>query len=44
MAVIMLIASNGHIMGRLTLPRYMQIGGWLATAIMLVASVAFFLL
>ena len=44
MAVIMLIASNGRIMGRLTLPRSMQIFGWIATVIMLAASIGFFVL
>ena len=44
MTVIMLIASNGRIMGRLALSLPMLIGGWLATAVMLVASIAFFIL
>ena len=44
MAAIMLIAGNGRIMGRLTGPRSMLIGGWLATAIMLAASIGFFAL
>lgn len=41
MVLIMLIASNPKIMGMLTLP--MKIIGWLATAVMAVASVAFLL-
>ena len=44
MAVIMLIASNGRIMGRLTLPRPMLVLGWMATGIMAAASVGFFVL
>ncbi len=44
MTVIMLIAGNGRIMGRLTLSLPMLIGGWLATAVMLVASIGFFIL
>jgi hypothetical protein len=31
-------------MGRLTLPRPMLAGGWLATAVMAAASIAFFVL
>ncbi len=44
MAVIMLIAANGRIMGRLTLPRTMLAAGWFATCVMAAASVAFFVL
>jgi NRAMP (natural resistance-associated macrophage protein)-like metal ion transporter len=44
MAVVMLIASNRRIMGTLTIPRPLQIVGWLATAIMLLASIGFFVL
>ena len=44
MTVIMLLASNGRIMGRLTLSLPMLIGGWLATAVMLTASIGFFVL
>lgn len=42
MAVIMLIACNPKIMGRLTLPTYMRIFGWLATAVMIAATIGFF--
>ena len=42
MAAIMLIAGNGRIMGRLTLSRPMMVGGWLATAVMVAASIGFF--
>ncbi|MCC7274180.1 MAG: divalent metal cation transporter, partial [Alphaproteobacteria bacterium] len=44
MAVMMVIASNPRIMGRLTLPPAMIVVGWLATAVMAAATVAFFLL
>ena len=44
MAVVMLIASNGRIMGRLTLSRPMRLAGWLATLVMFAASLCFFLL
>ena len=42
MAVMMVIAMNPRIMGRLTLPRPMLIGGWLATIVMAVVTIAFF--
>ena len=44
MAVMMLIATNRRIMGRLTLPWPMIVIGWIATAVMAVASLAFFVL
>ena len=44
MAVMMLIASDGRIMGSFTLPLTMRIGGWAATALMLAASIAFLVL
>lgn len=44
MAVMMVIAMNPRIMGRLTLPRPMFIIGWFATIAMALASVTFFLL
>lgn len=44
MAVMMVIAMNARIMGRLTLPRPMLVVGWLATAVMALAAVAFFLI
>lgn len=44
MAVIMLIAVNRRIMGRLTLPSSMRIVGWLATAVMAVVTVGFFVI
>lgn len=44
MAVMMVIAMNGRIMGRLTLPLPMLITGWVATIVMFLASVGFFVL
>jgi NRAMP (natural resistance-associated macrophage protein)-like metal ion transporter len=44
MAVMMVIAMNPRIMGRLTLPRSMLVIGWLATAVMALATIGFFLL
>ena len=44
MAAVMLIAANGRIMGRLRLRGPLRTMGWAATAAMLVASVAFFVL
>ncbi len=44
MTVMMLIASNGRVMGRLTLPAWMRIAGWAATGLMTAASVAFLVL
>ena len=40
MIVMMLIATNGRIMGRLTLPTPLLITGWIATAVMALVSVA----
>ena len=42
MVVVMLIAGNPRIMGRLTVPRPMLFVGWAATLVMLMASIAFF--
>ena len=44
MAAVMLVAGNGRIMGRLTLPKPLIVAGWLATATMLAASIGFFVL
>ena len=44
MAAVMLIASNRKIMGELALRPAMKVVGWLATAVMLVASIGFFVL
>lgn len=43
MAVMMVIAMNKRIMGRLTLSRPLQVLGWLATLVMTLASLSFFL-
>ena len=42
MAVMMMIAMNKRIMGRLTLPRPMLVVGWLATFVMALATIGFF--
>jgi len=44
MAVMMLIVRNPRVMGRLTVSRAMAIWGWAATAVMALASLAFFVL
>lgn len=44
MAVMMLIATDRRVMGTLALPRPMLLLGWLATAVMALASLGFFLL
>ena len=44
MAVMMVIAMNRRVMGRLTLPLPMLVAGWCATAVMALASAAFFVL
>ena len=44
MAAVMLAAGNGRIMGRLVAPWPMLAAGWLATGVMLAASIAFFVL
>lgn len=44
MVVIMLIATNRRVMGRLVLPRALVAGGWIATAVMAIASAGFLLL
>jgi NRAMP (natural resistance-associated macrophage protein)-like metal ion transporter len=41
MAAMMLIATNRKIMGALALPRTMTIAGWVATLVMLAASIGF---
>jgi NRAMP (natural resistance-associated macrophage protein)-like metal ion transporter len=42
MAVMMLVATNPRVMGRLTLPVPMIVMGWIATLVMAVAAIAFF--
>lgn len=41
MAVTTLVADNGRVMGRLTVPRPMLAVGWAATGLMLAASASF---
>ncbi len=43
-AVIMLVADNGRVMGRLMVPRPTLAVGWAATGLMLAASAGFFVL
>jgi Mn2+/Fe2+ NRAMP family transporter len=42
MAVIMLMACNRKVMGPLVISRYLRVVGWLATAVMLCASIGVF--
>ena len=44
MAVMMVIAMNPRVMGRLTLPRPMLVVGWLATSVMALATIGFFVI
>lgn len=44
MGVMMIISTNPRIMGRLTLPPGMRILGWLATLVMVLASIGFFVI
>ena len=44
MATMLLIATNAKIMGALTLPGWMRLTGWLATAVMALASIGFLIL
>lgn len=39
MGFMMILTHNSKVMGKFTLPLYLRIGGWLATAVMLLASV-----
>lgn len=41
MVVTMMIARNPRIMGRLTIPRHLVIGGWLSTAVMWAVALLF---
>jgi NRAMP (natural resistance-associated macrophage protein)-like metal ion transporter len=38
MACMMVLAQNRRVMGQFTLPAYLRVAGWLATAVMLIAS------
>jgi NRAMP (natural resistance-associated macrophage protein)-like metal ion transporter len=42
MAVLMFMACNRTVMGHLVIPRYLRIVGWLATGVMLCASIGVF--
>jgi Mn2+/Fe2+ NRAMP family transporter len=44
MVVMLLVATNSQVMGKLVLPRWLRVVGWLAATVMLVATVGFFLL
>jgi NRAMP (natural resistance-associated macrophage protein)-like metal ion transporter len=41
MVVLMLLSENKRIVGKFRLPSHLRIGGWIATAVMLAASLAF---
>ncbi len=43
MVLTMILTQNANVMGKFTLPLYLRIGGWIATAVMLVASLGMFL-
>jgi NRAMP (natural resistance-associated macrophage protein)-like metal ion transporter len=43
MVLMMILTQNAKVMGKFTLPLYLRIGGWIATAVMLVASLGMFL-
>ena len=38
MTLMMILTQNAKVMGKFTLPLYLRIGGWIATAVMLIAS------
>jgi Mn2+/Fe2+ NRAMP family transporter len=42
MAVIMFMACNRRVMGPFVIPLYLKVAGWLATAVMLCASIGVF--
>ncbi len=43
MVLMMILTQNAKAMGKFTLPLYLRIGGWVATAVMLIASLGMFL-
>jgi Mn2+/Fe2+ NRAMP family transporter len=43
MLVMMLMSTNIKVMGKFTISKYLQIGGWLATLVMFVAAAGLFL-
>jgi Mn2+/Fe2+ NRAMP family transporter len=42
MILMMIMTANSKVMGKFTLPLYLSIGGWIATAVMLIASIGMF--
>ncbi len=42
MVVTMLMSANPKVMGRFTLPSYLRVAGWIATLVMLAASIGLF--
>jgi Mn2+/Fe2+ NRAMP family transporter len=44
MAIMLRIAVNPRIMGRLTAPRWMTAVGWLTVSVMALATIGFFVL
>jgi NRAMP (natural resistance-associated macrophage protein)-like metal ion transporter len=42
MVLMMILTQNAKVMGKFTLPLYLRVGGWIATAVMLVASLGMF--
>jgi Mn2+/Fe2+ NRAMP family transporter len=42
MVVTMRMAVNRKVMGEFTLPPYLRVGGWIATAVMLAGSIGLF--
>jgi Mn2+/Fe2+ NRAMP family transporter len=42
MVMMMILTQNRKVMGRFTLPLYLRVGGWIATAIMLIAALGMF--
>lgn len=42
MVFMMILARSPRVMGKFTLPRYLQVAGWTATAVMLLASLGMF--
>jgi Mn2+/Fe2+ NRAMP family transporter len=42
MAVIMFMASNRKVMGKLVIPPYLKVMGWIATLVMLCACIGVF--
>jgi NRAMP (natural resistance-associated macrophage protein)-like metal ion transporter len=42
MALMMILTRNRKVMGQFTLPTYLLVGGWIATAVMLIAALGMF--